>query len=79
MGALHVIEDHDLADIPAKLRRLAHRIASGELEVGRCAVVLRTPDGVQVLGLGSSADATHVFEDLHLGAAHLLDMLKAGG
>jgi hypothetical protein len=77
-AVLHAIADRNLSDIPAKLRRLADRIDSGECEAVRCVVVVRTLDGPQVLGLGASANATQCFEDLHLGAAHLLDMLKTG-
>lgn len=79
MAELHVIRDTgSLANIPEKLRQLADAIEKGEHGTElRAVVVLRLPDGVaRVFGFGQTADACHAFEDLHLGAATLLNALK---
>lgn len=73
-----------LNDIPYMLRSLADNLEAGSYGdlkdpevVVRCVVTIRSSERVPtVLGFGASASPTQAFEDLHVGAATLLDMLR---
>lgn len=67
----------NLLDIPPMLERLAARIRAGECgNVARCSVVVRATDREPAVIAFGEADSCRTFEDLHLGAARLLQMLE---
>lgn len=78
MGALHVIRETNLFNVPATLRNIADGIEKGEYGDALGCVVVLDADTLDVFYMGSGESAPNAHLLLHAGAAKMLAAVVAG-